>query len=105
MTPEETIQEAARRIAERFHPARIILFGSRARGTPDRHSDVDLIVIFDRVDDPFALGTEVRTPLNGLGTPFDIVVMSLAEFERESDLPGFVRVAAREGRVLYDRAA
>src|SRR6266545_4127425 len=34
-------------IVERFQPARIILFGSHARGTADPDSDVDLLVVMD----------------------------------------------------------
>lgn len=40
-----TIAEMVRRIVERFHPERIILFGSHARGTAGPHSDVDLLVV------------------------------------------------------------
>jgi predicted nucleotidyltransferase len=36
---DAVIQEAARRIAEKFHPERIILFGSRVRGAADERSD------------------------------------------------------------------
>jgi predicted nucleotidyltransferase len=32
-------------IVERFHPERIILFGSYAYGQPDEHSDFDLLII------------------------------------------------------------
>jgi uncharacterized protein len=32
-------------LIERFHPSRVILFGSYAYGEPDEHSDVDLLVI------------------------------------------------------------
>ncbi|MBH0185097.1 MAG: nucleotidyltransferase domain-containing protein [Nitrospira sp.] len=34
-----------RRIVERFHPERVILFGSHARGTAGPQSDVDLLVV------------------------------------------------------------
>jgi predicted nucleotidyltransferase len=32
-------------IVERFHPEKIILFGSQAYGQPTEHSDVDLLVL------------------------------------------------------------
>jgi predicted nucleotidyltransferase len=32
-------------IVERFHPEKIILFGSQACGEPTRHSDVDLLIV------------------------------------------------------------
>ena len=37
------------RIVARFQPARILLFGSRARGTDNRWSDVDLLVVMEEV--------------------------------------------------------
>jgi predicted nucleotidyltransferase len=32
-------------LVEQFHPQRVILFGSQARGTADARSDADLLVI------------------------------------------------------------
>src|SRR5438094_7149832 len=73
--PMTVIRRFARRVAERFHPDRIILFGSHAYGTPHADSDVDILVIMparnqidqavqiDRVlDPPFPLDLLVRTP-------------------------------------------
>jgi len=42
--PEE-IRGFVRKVKERFGPAVIILFGSRARGEELKHSDYDLIVV------------------------------------------------------------
>lgn len=39
------IEPYLRIIVERFHPERIILFGSYAYGQPDEHSDFDLLII------------------------------------------------------------
>lgn len=45
MISNKVLDEAARRIVEKFHPEKIILFGSQARGTADSHSDVDILEI------------------------------------------------------------
>jgi len=37
------------RIVQRFHPVRVILFGSHARGDARPDSDVDLLVMLRRV--------------------------------------------------------
>lgn len=42
---KEQIILAVDRLVEKFHPQRIILFGSQARGMADDHSDVDLLVV------------------------------------------------------------
>src|SRR5438874_3264843 len=73
--PLSAIRRFARRIAERFHPEKIILFGSYAYGKPHKESDVDLLVIMPtrnaidqaiRIDlafeRPFSLDVHVRTP-------------------------------------------
>src|SRR5947209_9507106 len=43
--PLAAIRRFARRIADRFQPDKIILFGSYAYGKPHDESDVDLLVI------------------------------------------------------------
>ena len=73
--PMSAIRRFARQIAERFHPDKIILFGSYAYGTPHEESDVDLLVIMptrnaidqairiaNAMDRPFAHEIHVRTP-------------------------------------------
>ena len=42
----DAIQEMVRRIVRQFHPERVILFGSHARGDAGPDSDVDLLVTF-----------------------------------------------------------
>lgn len=41
----DQLEPYLRVIVERFHPERIILFGSQAYGHPTEHSDVDLLVV------------------------------------------------------------
>jgi predicted nucleotidyltransferase len=48
--PLATIRRFVRQIAERFHPDKIILFGSYAYGQPHPESDVDLLVIMPAHD-------------------------------------------------------
>src|SRR5437660_11662694 len=41
--PMRLIRRFARKVAERFHPDKIILFGSHAYGRPHADSDVDIL--------------------------------------------------------------
>ena len=75
--PMRVIRRYARAIADEFHPDKIILFGSRAYGTPHEDSDVDLLVVMPcynqhtqavrirwRLSAPFCMDLIVRTPSN-----------------------------------------
>jgi predicted nucleotidyltransferase len=94
------------RIAERFSPDKIILFGSRARGDADPDSDIDLLVLFSEVADPNKRAAEVCASLADFPCPTDIVVSTTYRYERYRNVVNTVyRPASREGKVLYERAA
>jgi len=104
---QPAIEAMVQRIAERFSPDRIILFGSHARGDAGQDSDVDLLVLFPEVEDPRARAAELYAALIGCSPlPKDIVVSTTARFERYRNVVNTVYwPAAREGKVLYERAA
>ena len=54
------IEPYLRVIVERFHPKRIILFGSYAYGQPDEHSDFDLLVIRPGITSEKESNMEIR---------------------------------------------
>jgi predicted nucleotidyltransferase len=102
MIDNSLIMEAANRLVEKFHPRKIILFGSQARGTADRHSDVDILVIGDYKEKRTSLINDMIRALQGLHFPCDIVVLTPEEFEADRFIPGTIaRPAWKEGRVLY----
>ena len=100
------IEEMARRIAERFHPERIILFGSYARGTAGVDSDVDLLVVMPVDGSKRRQTTEIDMVLSDRWLPLDLIVVTPEEFQAYKDVVGhIVYPAAREGKVLYEHAA
>jgi len=99
---DRTLAAIVERIVERFHPERIILFGSRARGTARADSDVDLLVVMPFTGSRLKLVVEIRKTLRGLGIAKDIVIMTPEEFAVRKEIPGTVAYpAAREGRALH----
>lgn len=96
--------EAARRMAAvATSPARILLFGSHARGEARADSDLDFLVIEQHLVDPYAETVRLRKALRGLGVPVDIVVVSASEATAPRSLA--VRDGLREGIVLHEHAA
>lgn len=100
------VEEMVRLIADRFSPETIILFGSHARGDAGRDSDIDLLVLFREVDNPRQRAAELYAAVAGTTLPKDIVVSTTSRLERFRNVANTVYwPAAREGRVLYERAA
>ena len=79
------IAEIVDRIATKFNPDKIILFGSYARGNPNLDSDLDLLIIKD-IDEPkHKRSFEIQKYLIGSMIPMDILVYNNIEFEQEKD--------------------
>jgi predicted nucleotidyltransferase len=99
--PMAAIRRFARQIAERFHPDKIILFGSYAYGTPHAESDVDLLVImpaYDVVNQSIRIGLAFERPFS-----FDLFVRTPKQIARglkENDW--FLREIIEKGIVLYE---
>ena len=99
--PLAAIRRFARRIAERFHPQKIILFGSYAYGAPHNESDVDLLVVMPASD---VVNMAIRIDL-AFERPFslDLIVRTPKQIEmgfRDNDW--FLREIVEKGKLLYE---
>src|SRR5712692_155355 len=98
--PMRLIRRFARDVAERFHPDKIILFGSYAYGTPHADSDVDILVVMparNELDQAVRISLAVEAPF-----PLDVIVRTpqkLAWRLEEGDW--FLREVVSQGKVLY----
>ena len=105
VVPRSVIQQMADLIARQFLPEKIILFGSYARGEPEGHSDVDLMVIMENpLPRPQRTAPIIRLIHQHFNVPVDVVVRSpeghAAWAEARYSLS---REVAREGIVLYEK--
>jgi predicted nucleotidyltransferase len=104
MTTETVIDTMVERIVARFQPARVLLFGSHARGTADAWSDVDLLVVMEEVADKRQAAVEMRRALSDLPVSKDIVVTTPEEIARRGKVIGsLLRAALRDAKVIYER--
>jgi uncharacterized protein len=101
------IAEIVQRIASRFDPDKIILFGSHARGDAGPDSDIDLLILFSHLANPLHRQAELYRALIGCtASPKDLVVSTTERFERYKNIANTVYwPAAREGKVIYERTA
>ena len=106
---DDIIRHIADVITHEASPVRIVLFGSCARGTQGRDSDVDLLVVEEQ---PFGPGrsriremNRLREALDSSKVPIDILVFSRDEVEKWKDTTNhIVRHALREGKILYEQS-
>ena len=95
--------EVVRRIVAVAQPDKIILFGSRARGTARPGSDVDLLIVADSTQPRFKRAARFYGALRDLPVPMDILVFTPQEIREWSGVrQAFVTTAVREGKVLYE---
>jgi uncharacterized protein len=101
---ETVIERAGRALIDAASaPARVILFGSYARGDADEGSDFDFLVIERQVEDRLAESVKLRHALRDLRVPVDVIVMDEALAGRRAKVKGtMVDRALREGRVVAE---
>ena len=90
------------RIVERFHPRRILLFGSYASGMSTPESDVDILVVVQEPPERqeanrFSSDLQARFSLR-----LQLLFMGEEEFEETRDVIGGIAYPAyHSGKVLY----
>lgn len=98
----EDIQGVVRQIVERFHPEKIILFGSYAQGVPTEDSDVDLYVIMNVAGNTLRASANISASIDQ-PFPLDILVFEPARLQAALACGGvFVTEVVDKGVVLYE---
>jgi uncharacterized protein len=103
-TLADWVPEVVADLARAADPLRVLLFGSVARGDDGPDSDIDLLVVLPAVDRrrrhelTVDLAHAITAPV-----PVDLLVTDPVEIAERGDLPGILRVALREGRVVHER--
>lgn len=102
MVEIEKIRRLSERIAQEFHPERIILFGSYAYGRPTIDSDVDILVVMPFKGKPARKALEIINRVDPR-FPIDLLVRTPGEVRRRiADNDFFMREIFERGQILYE---
>ena len=100
---DPVLSEIVSRLVGVYHPERIYLFGSTARGDAGPDSDYDLMVILpDEAPKHLRRGKPGYRALRGTGVAADVQVWPQGDFDRQLHLKAsFPSTIVREGKLLY----
>ncbi len=101
----KSLRPAIQKIVAELKPEKVILFGSYAYGTPNPHSDVDLLVIMKTKASLKERSWAVSRLL--LPRPFPVDILVKTPKEVASGLKAgdfFLKEILMRGKVLYDRS-
>ena len=100
---DPVLPEVVRRLVEVYHPLRIYLFGSAARGDAGPDSDYDIMVILpDVAPQHLRRGSPGYRALRGTGVAADVQVWPQGDFNSQLHLKAsFPSTIVREGKLLY----
>lgn len=89
-------------LAQEFSPRQVVLFGSYANGLATADSDVDLLVIMDKVSDGAEQALEIRRRIPR-SFPLDLLVLSKQEATRRlTEKDSFFASILRDGETVYE---
>ena len=104
MISNAQIDEIVQKIAEKYDPEKILLFGSYSTGNSCEDSDLDLILIKEVNLPKHKRGREVRKLFYGLPIPIDFKIYTSYEFDKElANQYSFLSSALKTSKVLYER--
>ena len=97
------LSEVVERIVTKFHPVKIILFGSWARGAAREDSDLDLLVVLPKVEHTRKAAIQIGNTLSHLPISKDIIVTTPEDIEKYWKTVGDIMLLAlEEGKVIYE---
>lgn len=101
---EPPIDQIIDRIVQALRPARIVLFGSRARGAARPDSDVDLMLEMETPLRPIQRMQAVHLLFDHRPWAMDVVVYTPREvIEQRQYRNSLLRAIEAEGRLLYEQ--
>lgn len=85
---------------ESLNPAKVILFGSYAYGTPHKDSDIDLLIVVDTNKNFHQRVQQIR-PLLPANKAIDLIVLTPAEYQKAKVSNPLVVEIESHGKVIY----
>lgn len=86
----------AKLVGEIIQPAKVVLYGSFAKGNWNENSDIDIAVIMNTIDDYLETSKKINKLTRGIDTRIEPVLLQSNE-----DSSGFLSTVLNTGITLY----
>jgi uncharacterized protein len=93
----ESVKKYADQVRRDFNVKKVILFGSYAKGTAREDSDIDVAVVFERIDGDYL---DVITRLTRIRRDIEHRIEPVA-LEELNDKSGFLKEITESGEIIY----
>jgi predicted nucleotidyltransferase len=104
MVNQALVDDIVRKIVERFHPRRIVLFGSLARGQGGPASDIDLFIEMSSDKIPPERAIEIDQIFGLRNWAMDLIVYTPEEVQKLRGIHGtLLATIEQEGKTLYEQ--
>jgi predicted nucleotidyltransferase len=100
MVADPLVNRVVRRIVQAIHPERVILFGSRARGTNRPDSDLDLLVLYSGPKSKREVSLEIHQLFPRPDFSMDLFVMRPEEMESQRHIANTLAREAHEHGIV-----
>ena len=102
MVTMKQIEDLALGIGKEFHPDRVVLFGSYARGKATVDSDVDMLIILPFEGKSVHQSVEMRMRLRP-AFPVDLIVRTPDHIRKRLEMgDDFIRDILENGKTIYE---
>ena len=95
---EKALNQYKKIVLSKFSPKSIILYGSYAKGTAHKESDIDIAVVFDQYDGDCL---NAMQQLSRMTRKADIRIEPIL-LEEANDQSGFLQHVKKTGKVIYE---
>ena len=96
--PKRSVEEIVNDLLEelkKYNPKKVILFGSRAKGTYNKHSDIDIAV---DLSFPFREKRKLKEKLDRIAGIYTVDLVFLPSVEED-----LKKIILSEGKILYEK--
>ena len=96
------VDRIVRKIVEAIHPDKVILFGSRAQGTSDGDSDIDLVIVYSGPRSKRDVQVHIHKLFSHPDFSLDVFVLTPEELEAQRGVANsLAREVAERGLTCY----